>query len=229
MITFLGFLRATMEELSSLIASKVEEGKFLKALAEKRRLGCLKAPDQKSPIECLKQKLLTCKSISDYMRELQSAANDDKECRKFLLEFNQRLKSFGPNSTMMCLHRQLVGILPEIELRDQGHHMSISELDATEAEMNQKVIEAQQNANKAITPMKAATTGNILQKLTKEAESLKKKNDVSRQEFLHRLRMNERERHDIHSQIDECNSLLRKYGSLSEEEFLERFLKENFD
>lgn len=232
MITFLGFLRATMEELSSLIASKVEEGKFLKALAEKRRLGCLKAPDQKSPIECLKQKLLTCKSISDYMRELQSAANDDKACSKFLLEFNKRLKSFGPNSTMMCLHRQLVGILPEIELSDQEHFARISKLNDTESEMNNQVIEAQRlanEANQAKRPMLILSTASQLKRLNEEAESLKKKNDVSRQEFLHRLRMNERERHDIHSQIDECNSLLRKYGSLSEEEFLERFLKENFD
>jgi hypothetical protein len=230
MITFLGFLRATMEELSSLIASKVEEGKFIKALAEKRRLGCLKAPDQKSPIECLKEKLLTCMSISDYMRELQqSAADDDKECRKFLVELKRRLMSYGPNSNTECLHKELIKRLPDIDLTDQGHRMSISELDATESEMNEKVIEAQRNVKEASSPMKVVSTTNQLKKLNEEAESLKKKNYVSRQRFLHLLSMNERERHDIRGQIEECNSLLRKYGSLSEEQFLAHFLSENFD
>lgn len=229
MITFLAFLRTTMEELSSLIASRVEEGKFLKALAEKRRLGFLKAPEQKSPIECLKQMLLSSpQSISGYVSIIQSAASDAEECRGFLRELNERLKSFGQNSTMLYLHNDLVKRLPEIDSSDQEYHKSISRLDATESEMNDKVSTAKKNADDAKKPSRIMSTSAQLKQLMEEAESLKNQNDVSREKFSHLLKMNERRRHDMLGQIEECKSSLRKYGSLSEAEFLDLFLKEIF-
>jgi hypothetical protein len=230
MITFLGFLRATMEELSSLIASKVEEGKFLKALAEKRRLGFLKAPEQKSPIECLKQILLSSpQSISEYVRIIQTAANDARECHGFLLELNERLKSFGPNSTMLCLHNELVKRLPEIDSSDQEYLDRISQLNATDSEMNDKVSTAKQNVNNAKTPSKIVSTSELLKKLNEQAESLKTQNNVSRDKFSHLLKMNERRRHDMLGQIEACKYSLSKYGQMSEADFLKRFLSDVFD
>ena len=229
MITLLGCLRATMEDLNSLIASSVQEGEFLKELLTKRRLGCLKAPEQVSPLECSKKTLLASpQTITDFMAELQR----DGACGHILLEFNRRSSSFGPKSSMLRFRVSLDARLRELASSNQELSDDLSKLAANDSDLDSKVCVAQTKVDTAMKdgkPSKISSTIAMLTKAKEDAGAAKAVNEASRNKFKEQMESNQRAHQDTLSQIAECEFSLSKYGQMSEAEFLQCFLSEVFD